>query len=72
MVVAIAALLVAASGVAVGATGTGTPEPTKIVACADHQTGVLRIPDKLHCPKGTRRVAWKQNGGSVGPAGLWR
>jgi hypothetical protein len=70
MVVAILAVLLAVGGVATGATRSAT-EPKKIVACANRESGLLRIAEKGRCPKGDRRVAWKQNGsdGPAGPAG---
>jgi hypothetical protein len=68
LVLACVAVLLAAGGVATGATGSGSQNARKIVACADQDTGVLRIATKDHCPKDARRVAWKLNG-SPGPAG---
>jgi hypothetical protein len=68
LIVALLALILAAGGVAVGAT---KPDSKKIVACADEKTGVLRFAEKGRCPKDARRVAWKVNGspGPAGPAG---
>jgi hypothetical protein len=67
LVVALFAVVLAAGGVAVGAT---KPDSKKIVACADDRSGVLRLAEKEKCPKGDKRVAWRVNGaGPAGPAG---
>ena len=68
VVVALAALLAALSGLAIPA---GSSSPV-IRACANKKTGVLRLAKK--CRRSERSVSWNQTGpkgprGLAGPAG---
>ena len=67
--IAIAALVVATSGVAIG---SFAPKNGKITACYSKRTGDLRLVDAdKKCRKGEQRIAWNQRGkrGPRGPAG---
>jgi hypothetical protein len=68
-VIAIAALVVATSGVAIG---SFAPKNSKIVACSSKQTGALRlVKEGKKCRKGEQKIAWNQQGkrGLRGPRG---
>jgi hypothetical protein len=71
-VIAIAALVVATSGVAIGSFAA---KNGKIVACHSKRTGALRLVEEgKKCRKGEQKVAWNQQGkrgrrGPRGPAG---
>jgi hypothetical protein len=71
-VIAIAALVVATSGVAIG---SFAPKNGKIVACYSKKTGALRLVEEgKKCRRGEQKVAWNQQGkrgqrGPRGPAG---
>ena len=68
-VIAIAALVVATTGVAIG---SFAPKNGKITACYSKRTGALRLVDaKKKCRKGEQRIAWNQKGrrGPRGPVG---
>ena len=59
-VIAIAALVVATSGVAIG---SFAPKNGKITACYSKRTGDLRLVDAdKKCRKGEQRIAWNQQG----------
>jgi hypothetical protein len=71
-VIALAALVVATSGVAIG---SFAPKNGKIVACYSKRTGALRLVEEgKKCRKGEQKIAWNQQGkrglpGRRGPAG---
>jgi hypothetical protein len=71
-VIAIAALVVATSGVAIG---SFAPKNGKIVACYSKKTGALRVVEEgKKCRRGEQKIAWNQQGkrglrGRRGPAG---
>ena len=70
--IALAALVVATSGVAIG---SFAPKNGKIVACYSKRTGALRLVEEgKKCRKGEQKIAWNQQGkrglpGRRGPAG---
>jgi hypothetical protein len=61
MAVALTALVVAASGVAVGARRLGSSR-NAIQACANKKSGVLRLAKKGRCRKRERLVSWNREG----------
>jgi hypothetical protein len=71
-VIAIAALVVATSGVAIG---SFAPKNGKIVACYSKKSGALRLVEEgKKCRQGEQKIAWNQQGkrgkrGKRGPAG---
>ena len=71
-VIALAALVVATSGVAIG---SFAPKNGKIVACYSKRTGALRLVEEgRKCRKGEQKIAWNQQGkrglpGRRGPVG---
>jgi hypothetical protein len=68
-VIAIAALVVATSGVAIG---SFAPRNGKIVACYSKKTGALRLVEEgKKCRRGEQKIAWNQQGkrGLRGPRG---
>jgi hypothetical protein len=68
-VIAIVALVVATTGVAIG---SFAPKNGKITACYSKKSGALRLVDaKKKCRKGEQRIAWNQKGrrGPRGPVG---
>jgi hypothetical protein len=66
-VIAIAALVVATGGVAIGSLA---PKNGKIVACYSKRTGAMRLVEEgKKCRKGEQKVAWNQRG-RRGPRGF--
>ena len=68
-VIAIVALVVATTGVAIG---SFAPKNGKITACYSKKSGALRLVDaKKKCRKVEQRIAWNQKGrrGPRGPVG---
>jgi hypothetical protein len=69
MVIALVALVVATSGVAIGSLA---PKNGKIVACYSKRTGALRVVEEgKKCRNGEQKIAWNQRGqrGRRGRAG---